>query len=103
MVNAIKVQQEILNHPLSAGGTLPDGRVYLSFDGTVAFVLLEQACKIDLKKIEQKDYNKYFSENANAKAVWATGTTKMLGKISNGNARNSRMVMANWFISRRNI
>ncbi len=80
MVDIIKVQQEILKSPLSGGGTLPDGRVYLSFDGVSAFVMLEASCKIDLKKIEQRDYNKYFSESANAKAVWATGTTKMLGK-----------------------
>ena len=82
MVNAIKVQQEILKSPSPIGGTLPDGKVYLSFDGVAAFVLMEEACKIDLKKIKQMDFIKYFSNIGSAKAVLATGTIKtiMMGK-----------------------
>lgn len=80
MVNEIKVQQEIIKSPLSAGGTLPDGRVYISFDGVAAFVICEEACKIDLKKIKQANYRDHFSGANDAKEAYATGTTKMVGK-----------------------
>ncbi len=80
MVNEIKVQQEVIKSPLSTGGTLSDGRQYISFDGVAAFIIRDENLKVDLKKLKQVDYRDYFAAANDAKEARATGTTKIIGK-----------------------